>query len=99
MLSYALTVLAVLALYNPIIQLLSSEPSSATTATTLPPQIRRTPRPQVNETLLALELTNGTALKCPEDLYSVHIFSKEPLVVYIENFLSADERSHLLEIR
>lgn len=98
MLSYALTVLAVLALYNPIIQLLSSEPS-ATTATTLPPQIRRTPRPQVNETLLALELTNGTALKCPEDLYSVHIFSKEPLVVYIENFLSAYERSHLLEIR
>ncbi|ROW14461.1 hypothetical protein VPNG_03889 [Cytospora leucostoma] len=95
MLSYALTLLAVLALYNPIVRLLSSEPS---TTTTLPPQIRRTPRPQVNEALLALELANGTALNCPEDSYSVHIFSKEPLVVYIENFLSADERSHLLEI-
>ncbi|KUI65442.1 Prolyl 4-hydroxylase 5 [Cytospora mali] len=92
MLSYAVAVLVFIILYNPIIQFLSPAP--------LLPQVHRTPRPRVNESLLALEEANGTAaaLQCPEDSYSVHIFSKEPLVVYIENFLPADERAHLLEI-
>lgn len=89
MLSYLVAVLAFVLLYNPVTQLLSPAPSP----------IRRTPRPQVNEDLLALEDTTNQTLPCPEDSYSVHIFSKAPLVVYIENFLSAEERSHLLEIR
>lgn len=89
MFSYVVAFLAFLVLYNPIVQMLSPAPV---------PRIHRTPRPRVNETLLALEDDNGTALQCPEDSYSVHIVSKEPLVVYIENFLAADERSHLLEI-
>lgn len=90
MLSYVVAVLAFVLLYNPVTQLLNPAP----------PPIRRTPRPQVNETLLAIEdVTNQTPLQCPGDSYSVHIFSKEPLVVYIENFLSVAERSHLLDIR
>ncbi|KAK2604484.1 hypothetical protein N8I77_007411 [Diaporthe amygdali] len=88
MLSYVVAVLAFVLLYNPITELLSSAP----------PQIRRTPRPRVNETLLALEDSTNQTLQCPGDEYSVHIFSKEPLVIYIEKFLSAGERSHLLDI-
>ncbi|KAI3394167.1 hypothetical protein diail_3177 [Diaporthe ilicicola] len=88
MLSYIVAVLAFVLLYNPITQLLS--PAT--------PQIRRTPRPQVNETLLALEDVANQTLQCPGDSYSVHIFSKQPLVIYIENFLTAGERSHLLDI-
>lgn len=75
--------------YNPIVQLLSTEPA----------RIPRLPRPAVNESLLALDAANETALSCPPDAYSVRIVSKAPLVIYIENFLSASEREHLLEIR
>lgn len=89
MLSYVVAVLAFVLLYNPVTQLLSPAP----------PLIRRTPRPQVNETLLALEDVTSQTLQCPGDSYSVHIFSKAPLVVYIESFLSAGERSHLLDVR
>ncbi|ROW12537.1 hypothetical protein VMCG_00197 [Cytospora schulzeri] len=89
MFSYVVAFLAFLALYNPIVQMLS--PAAV-------PRIHRIPRPRLNESMLALEEANGTSLQCPEDSYSVHILSKEPLVVYLENFLSADERSHLLEI-
>ena len=79
--------------YNPISQLLSPEAV---------PQLRRTPRPQLNTDLLALEddgTANVTSNGCGADAYSVHIYSREPLVLYIEGFLSADERAHLLEIR
>ncbi len=56
------------------------------------------PRPQLDESLLATETTAN--LSCPQHAsYSVHIFSKEPIEQYIENFLSAEERAHLLEIR
>ncbi|KAI2642902.1 hypothetical protein GGS21DRAFT_500137 [Xylaria nigripes] len=59
----------------------------------------RSPRPQINESLLAIETGNETArLNCAPDAYSVHIVSKAPLVVYIENFLSLSERTHLLDI-
>ena len=79
-----------LVLYNPISQLFS--PGA--------PVTRRLPRPPINEDLLALEnAANHTDTRCPQDSYSVHILSKEPLVVYIENFLSENERVHLLEIR
>ncbi len=66
-----------------------------------PRRLPRTPRPRINESLLAIDTGNGTTtpLDCTPDAYSVHILSKAPLVVYIEDFLSLDERNHLLEIR
>lgn len=35
---------------------------------------------------------------CIDPPYKIHIFSSSPLVMYIEDFLHADERLHLLEI-
>ncbi|KAK3357736.1 hypothetical protein B0T25DRAFT_622449 [Lasiosphaeria hispida] len=90
MLSYVIAFVAfLLFFFNPLMQLLN--PSA--------PQIHRTPRPQLRNELLALESANGTnQLDCGPDLYSVHVFSREPLVIYIENFLALNERKHLLEI-
>jgi prolyl 4-hydroxylase len=61
------------------------------------PLMRRGPRPRLDESLLALD--DSANLTCPPDAYAVHIYSKAPLVLYLENFLSAAERRHLLEIR
>ncbi|KAI0110482.1 hypothetical protein GGR51DRAFT_93540 [Nemania sp. FL0031] len=91
MFSYIIAGLAILLLYNPVTQYLAAgrEPS----------RLPRTPRPRINESLLAIETDSESAhLNCAPDAYSVHILSKAPLVVYIENFLSLDEREHLLEI-
>lgn len=95
MFSYVVGLVAVVVLfYNPVSQLLSPEAT---------PQIHRTPRPQLNNELLALEEDDGnanlTTIGCAADAYSVHIYSREPLVVYIEGFLSVKERAHLLDIR
>lgn len=94
MFSYIIAFLAcALALYSPVSQILSPGAQQ---------QLRRTPRPHINEELLALEgvaLANQTGHGCPADAYSVRVFSREPLVIYIENFLSPEERDHLLEIR
>ncbi len=91
MFSYILGGLAILVLFfDPISQLLS--PGA--------PRIVRTPLPrELNEDLLALESAHHNNSACPPDAYSVRIFSKAPLVIYIENFLSPEERAHLLEIR
>ncbi|ERS99757.1 prolyl 4-hydroxylase [Sporothrix schenckii 1099-18] len=64
------------------------------------PVLRKTPRPPINEALLALEddSLETEDLTCPDDAYTVHIFSKAPLVLYVENFLSLAERRHLIEI-
>ncbi|PVH85205.1 2OG-Fe(II) oxygenase superfamily protein [Cadophora sp. DSE1049] len=35
---------------------------------------------------------------CTHPAYKVHIFSKNPLVIYIPNFLTVEEREHLQEI-
>lgn len=87
-------------LSNPLSQLLASFSSS-------PPQIRRIPRPAVNESLLALDDWPGN-LTCPGEgrddaahggYFSAHLLSRAPLVVYLENFLAPAERAHLLEIR
>lgn len=59
---------------------------------------RLSPRPKLNESLLAIDLANATAPDCPPDAYIARILSRAPLVVYLENFLSEDERRHLLEI-
>jgi prolyl 4-hydroxylase len=53
----------------------------------------------LNESLLALPDESFNGSECPADAYVVRLFSREPLVLYIENFLSEDERKHLLEIR
>ncbi|KAI1302584.1 hypothetical protein F5Y03DRAFT_206466 [Xylaria venustula] len=92
MFSYAVAGLAILLfLYDPFTKYL--------TAGLEPQRLPRTPRPQINESLLAIDGHNETALlDCAPDAYSVHILSKAPLVVYIEDFLSVEERGHLLEI-
>ncbi|KAI1105903.1 hypothetical protein F4804DRAFT_89903 [Jackrogersella minutella] len=89
MFSYVVVGIAILLLYNPISQYLSPQPS----------RLPRTPRPRINESLLAIDETNQTTPNCPPDSYSVHILSKAPIVIYIENFISEDEISHLLDIR
>ncbi len=38
-------------------------------------------------------------LSCPSHSYNTYILSHEPLIIYIENFLSASEATHLLDIR
>ncbi|OTB06857.1 hypothetical protein M426DRAFT_318569 [Hypoxylon sp. CI-4A] len=89
MFSYVVAGIAIfLFAYNPIIQSISPQPS----------HLPRTPRPRINESLLAIDATNQSAPECPPDSYSVHILSKAPIVIYIENFISKEERSHLLEI-
>ncbi|KAI1281290.1 2OG-Fe(II) oxygenase family oxidoreductase [Xylaria sp. FL0933] len=87
-----LAILLLSSLYDPVTRYL--------TAGLEPRPLPRTPRPRINESLLAIDAgDNETAsLECATDAYSVHILSKAPLVVYIENFLSVDEREHLLEI-
>lgn len=62
-------------------------------------RLPRTSRPPINETLLALDAANDTAPVCPPDSYVVHIYSKAPLVLYIENFVDESQIEHLLEIR
>ncbi|KAK5627708.1 hypothetical protein RRF57_003423 [Xylaria bambusicola] len=93
MFSYVVAGLAVLLLlYDPLNQYL--------TAGREPRPLPRTPRPRINVSMLAIDTGNETVpLNCAPDAYAVHILSKAPLVVYIENFLSLDERGHLLEIR
>lgn len=96
MFSYLVPLLAVaFFFYNPIVERITGR-------TAPPPQLRRTPLPQINKDLLALEAANRSStehLKCGADAYSVHVFSREPLVIYIEKFLSQHEKKHLLEIR
>lgn len=40
----------------------------------------------------------GGDYACQHPQYQTHIVSTSPLVIYIENFLSEEEQSHLLEI-
>ncbi|KAF2109136.1 hypothetical protein BDV96DRAFT_503480 [Lophiotrema nucula] len=37
-------------------------------------------------------------LNCPKHDYTVHLLAREPLVIYIENFLSGDEARHVVEM-
>ncbi|CAN8096584.1 unnamed protein product [Discula destructiva] len=84
--AYAVGLLACVLVYY------SQSPATATQR-----QMRRTPRPAINESLLALDDWHGN-LSCGADGYTVHLFSKAPLIVYVEGFLSASERAHLIEI-
>lgn len=38
-------------------------------------------------------------LHCREDDYQVHIFSRTPLIIYIENFFTESEADHLVAVR
>ncbi|KAH8692742.1 putative oxidoreductase [Talaromyces proteolyticus] len=68
----------------------------------------QTPGPLLQDDFYDDEFTGGlesvaddteyAALSCPEDPYRVHIFSRTPLIVYIENFLSESETNHLLDV-
>jgi prolyl 4-hydroxylase len=62
-------------------------------------KLRRTERPRLNESLLAIEDEFDSALACPADQYRTHILSREPLVIYIENFISTEEIASLLDLR
>lgn len=48
-----------------------------------------------NESFIATDKN----LSCPPHSYNTHILSHEPLIIYIEGFLSESESKHLLEIR
>ncbi|KAK7965104.1 oxidoreductase 2OG-Fe(II) oxygenase family [Apiospora saccharicola] len=56
------------------------------------------PRPAINESLLATDAPGDREPNCAPHSYSVQILSKAPLVIYIENFLSTAERELLLDI-
>ncbi|KAL2860578.1 hypothetical protein BJX68DRAFT_225648 [Aspergillus pseudodeflectus] len=53
---------------------------------------------QLNPELLSLE--DGETIVCElgSDMYRTHIFSYNPLVVYIEGFLSGQEADHLINV-
>ncbi|KAF7551010.1 hypothetical protein G7046_g7842 [Stylonectria norvegica] len=89
MISYIVALIAALIfLVNPIVQMLSPRSTQDHFAS----------RPLLNESLLAIDSPNATAPECRPDTYGVRILNKNPLVVYLEGFLSAEERGHLLEI-
>lgn len=41
----------------------------------------------------------NTPVNCPADDYHVHIFSRTPLIIYVENFVSQEEADHLVTVR
>ncbi|KAF9889104.1 hypothetical protein FE257_008081 [Aspergillus nanangensis] len=45
-----------------------------------------------------LSLDDGVSVACPPDTYRVHLLSRDPLIIYIEDFLSEEEADHLVEI-
>jgi prolyl 4-hydroxylase len=44
-------------------------------------------------------IATNEPVSCPVHHYQTHILYQEPLIIYIENFLSREESAHLLEIR
>lgn len=92
MLSYAIGLVAILIFFSdPISQFFYPNRQTA--------RIHHAPKPRLNESLLAIDAPNATEPECPPDTYTARILRREPLVVYLENFISQDERQHLLDIR
>jgi hypothetical protein len=54
-----------------------------------------------NGSFIALEddAPDAPARVCPEHKYATYILNQEPLVAYIEGFLSAEESAHLVAVR
>lgn len=44
-------------------------------------------------------IASNDPVSCSPHSFNTHILSNEPLVIYIENFLSSEESQHLLKIR
>ena len=44
-------------------------------------------------------IASDEPLSCPPHSYNTFVVSHEPLIIYIENFLSSEESKHLLDIR
>lgn len=40
----------------------------------------------------------ATSDECRHPAYTSHIISQSPLVIYLDGFLTADERAHLTEV-
>lgn len=76
-------------LYLPLSNLLFPRPILTTSTFTL------------NTTFIATEDTDvfNPAASCPPHSYELHILSQEPLMIYIENFLSKEEQEHLVKVR
>lgn len=90
MISYIIALIAAaIFLINPLAQIIFSSGKG--------PQAVE--RPHLNSSLLAIEEVNATAPECGNVGYNVRILRREPLIVYLEGFLSDEERSHLLKIR
>ena len=49
----------------------------------------------INQKPMAPQGLSLEGYTCTHPPYKIHIFSKSPLVIYIENFITAEERSHL----
>ncbi|PYI33010.1 oxidoreductase [Aspergillus indologenus CBS 114.80] len=45
-----------------------------------------------------LSLPDGVIPNCAPDNYRVHLLQKDPLVIYIEDFLSAEETDHIVNL-
>ena len=91
--SYIVGLVACLIIFaNPITDLLYGKPSGR------PASSKLSPRPELNESLLAIDGPDAPALQCPQDTYKARVLRREPLVVYLEDFLSEEERNHLLTI-
>lgn len=105
-LSHLLGLLALtLFAYGPVVRLLGfgdggwssgSDTSPSSSSSSSSRRHHHHPRPQLNESLLALEEEPPSA--CPPYTYTVHIVSRRPLVLYLEGFVSAAERAHLLDL-
>jgi prolyl 4-hydroxylase len=53
----------------------------------------------VSSSLQDLDQVPLSGSTCKHPPYTVHLFSKAPLVIYISKFLTPEESSHLQEIR
>lgn len=57
------------------------------------------PLPEISAEKIDSLVIPDPDLQCPEHKYTTHIFSRDPLVLYIPDFLSDEEIDHIVEIR
>ncbi|KAH7632018.1 hypothetical protein B0T09DRAFT_113185 [Sordaria sp. MPI-SDFR-AT-0083] len=100
MLSYAVALIGILVVFNSPINNLLFSGVNQTQCPGQVPQLRRIPLPKLSlkEDLIALEGNSSSQCMPHTPAPVVHVYSREPLVLYVENFLSTDERHHLLDI-
>jgi prolyl 4-hydroxylase len=96
MIGYLLALLPLyIFVYLPVSQLLGFPPSSSWSSSPSSPG-GHDHEYSFNESFVAFE---EPGLVCPEHTYATHILSREPLVLYLEGWLSEGEIQHLLETR